>query len=402
VGRARRRVATPAGQLARRDARSPRVDQIRGQNAVRPWAESTLWTTPAAESLDPAASCTVPARAEPPDLGRYLDEVVVDGPPRRGPAGTWQGRWARRVRELTGVGRAATRHGFVLTRAQVRALGVTDAEFRRLIRAGVWWSPRFGIVSVLGRPPDDRGVAALRATAAALARKDAVVSHHSAAALHGLPTLVVPPRPELTRRDHASTGRRDQVHVRRAVLADGEVAEWFGAPVTSIARTVADLARTAVQEGLIAADAALHEGLATAADLAEAVSRCAGQPGARSARTAIALASPLAESPLESLTRLRVVEASLPTPELQVWITDPADGWRCRVDLLWPEHRLIVEADGRTKYRDDELWREKLRQERLERLGYRVVRVMWRDVMYHPNEMIMRIRCALHAARPTG
>jgi very-short-patch-repair endonuclease len=63
---------------------------------------------------------------------------------------------------------------------------------------------------------------------------------------------------------------------------------------------------------------------------------------------------------------------------------------------------VVLEADGRMKYRGDELWREKLRQERLERLGYRVIRVLWRDVMYRPTETIARIRRALLATWPTS
>jgi len=337
-----------------------------------------------------------------PDPDWYLDEVVVPAARIVGPARSWQAEWTHRARVPAGpVGRAAAEHGFVLTRAQLRKLGVADAEVRRLIARRTWWSPRFGIVSVVGRSEDPRAAAALSAAAAALARADSVVSHRSAAVLHGLPVLAVRQRPELTCRD-ASAGRRDQVHVRRAALAAAEIVEWFGTPVTSVARTIVDIARLAVPEGLIAADAALHERLVTPAELLDATSRCARQPGARSARTVVALASPLAESPLESLARLCVVEAGLPEPELQAWITDPSDGWRCRVDLLWPEQRVVLEADGRIKYRGDELWREKLRQERLERLGYRVIRVLWRDVMYRPTETIARIRRALSATWPTS
>jgi very-short-patch-repair endonuclease len=68
--------------------------------------------------------------------------------------------------------------------------------------------------------------------------------------------------------------------------------------------------------------------------------------------------------------------------------------------MLWPHQRLIVEVDGRVKYTADELWREKRRQERLERLGYRVVRVMWSDVVHDWPATLRRILDAL--GRPAG
>ncbi|HJQ41942.1 MAG TPA: DUF559 domain-containing protein, partial [Jatrophihabitantaceae bacterium] len=50
------------------------------------------------------------------------------------------------------------------------------------------------------------------------------------------------------------------------------------------------------------------------------------------------------------------------------------------VDFLWRNARLILEADGRTKYTDDALWQEKERELALTRMGYRVERVVWSDL----------------------
>jgi hypothetical protein len=100
----------------------------------------------------------------------------------------------------------------------------------------------------------------------------------------------------------------------------------------------------------------------TPTELTETTRRGTGWPGARTAREVVGLASGLAESPLESLLRLCVVDAGLPQPQLQVPIDDPADGWWCRVDMLWPEQRVVLEADGKIKYTGAELWREKRRE----------------------------------------
>ncbi len=55
--------------------------------------------------------------------------------------------------------------------------------------------------------------------------------------------------------------------------------------------------------------------------------------------------------------------------------------------------------DADVRRRDDELWKEKRRQERIERLGFRVVRVLWADVVDHPDETAARIRAALCGSR---
>ena len=266
------------------------------------------------------------------------------------------------------------------------------------MRNGSWTTPRYGVLAII---PDADGVGrAMAATAAALARPAHVISHRSAAVLHGLPLLWPPIIPELTTRAPSTLGQRFGVAVRSAALCTDELSAWYGAPVTTVARTVIDLVRWERRAGLVAADAALHERLVTLDDLARAARRSAGWPGARAARAIVAVASALAESPLESLVRLSVLDAGLPAPHLQVRVDDRADGWWCRVDMLWPEQRVVLEADGKIKYTDAELWREKRRQLRLERLGYRVVRAIWADVMVDPHPLMAHLRTYLQVPLP--
>jgi len=311
-----------------------------------------------------------------------------------------QGEWQARALELrriapdgpvAGAVTQALRQGFVLRRRQALSAGLTESHLRRLVRRGTWSLPRHGVLAVL--PHADAIAGSLRATAAALVRPGHVVSHRSAALLHGLPLLATPHAPELTALRASTLGARTACRVRGAALAADEVTDWFGAPVTTIARTVVDLGHHHGRAAaLVAADGAMHEGLLTAAALDAAVARCSGWPGICAVREVVLLVSPLAESPLESLTRLCLVDAGVLTPELQVEIIDPADGWRCRVDMLWRAARVVLEADGKVKYTDRELWREKLRRERLERLGYRVVRALWNDVTAQPDELVQRVR----------
>ena len=73
------------------------------------------------------------------------------------------------------------------------------------------------------------------------------------------------------------------------------------------------------------------------------------------------------------------------------------------VDFLFEESGVIVEIDGKVKYveeadrpsKRDRLWQEKRRQERLEDLGYEVVRLTWADLVSDRGQVDARIRRAI-------
>lgn len=319
------------------------------------------------------------------------------------PVQAWALRWADTAHILmrsSPADRLAARQGFVITRRQARMCGVTEPEVRSAVRRRLWSVPRRGVLSPI---PEGNAAtaAALAAAAAALAHPASVVSHRSAAVLLGLPLVTPVGRPTVTVTDAGRACCRADICVHMASLCGDELDTWFGAAVTSAARTVVDLARNdGVGAGLVAADAALRAQLVTSQTLAIAVRRAAGWPGVTLARQVVDLASPLSESPLESLTRLCLAVRGIPAPELQVEIR--TEGRLYRSDMLWRERRVIVEADGRVKYSGDALWTEKLRQERLERAGFRVVRVTWADVTRRPDEVAWRVRRALQLGGTSG
>lgn len=91
-----------------------------------------------------------------------------------------------------------------------------------------------------------------------LVAPDAVVSHRSAAVLHGLPTFGNLERVQLTRAT-GSGKRRGYVHLHVAPLPPDEVDDLAGVRVTSGARTVVDLARhQSFPEAVAIGDAALR------------------------------------------------------------------------------------------------------------------------------------------------
>ena len=334
-----------------------------------------------------------------PDPDWYIDNVLLFAEPGSarvwmpGPSSRWQAWWSAASTADSAVVRLAAQQGFVVTARQLRNLGFSRQQTRTLVRNGKWAVAGRGMVAPIDiRDPDPHLAArrhhAVRAAAAALDHADHVVSCRSAAILRGLPVFSLPSLPVLTDGEPAGLGRRAGAHIHGAALAMGDVTAWFGTPLTCPARTVIDIARHDRREGIVVADAALAERLVTRDELRAALDQARGWPGVRQARLVVELAADLAESPLESVTRLALVEGGFPVPDLQVRL-----GYY-RVDMLFRERRLIVEADGLDKYTAAELRREKTREMRLRAMGYRIERVMWNDVVRNWPETRARLNAA--------
>lgn len=320
----------------------------------------------------------------PPDPDWYLDHVLVHARPGidrldLGPIAAWLDWWDSQARDDDAMLALARGQGFVVTRTQLREAGWADHDLRREVRRGSWWLPARGTASPVAIPgnefSDRRRRHAIEAAATTLIRPGHLASGASAAVMHGLPTMAVPLFPELTGCTDDWRGRRATNHLRHAGISAEDRALWFGAPVMTIARTIVDLARHDSRSAIMAADAALREHCVTRDDLRAALSRARGWPGIRRARDVVALADGDAESPLESVVRLALHDDGFPAPQLQRVVA----GYR--VDFIWPEVRVILEADGRGKYDGDALWQEKKRELALRRAGYEVERVIWSDVM---------------------
>jgi uncharacterized protein DUF559 len=190
---------------------------------------------------------------------------------------------------------------------------------------------------------------------------------------------------------------------RAAALPASHVTYLHGLLITTPARTVVDLARfLPYAEGVAVADAALHLGLTTNAQLVAVRDACRTWPGINRASNVIEFADRAAESPLESRSRVAFARGGLPTPVLQAVIL-LRNGGRARADFLWTQWRVIGEADGRLKIqRPEDLWAEKLREDALRELGYEVVRWTWAEIVNHPEIVVARIMRAAARARRHG
>src|SRR5690606_25662330 len=153
-----------------------------------------------------------------------------------------------------------------------------------------------------------------------------------------------------------------------------------GVAVTSIARTVVDLARTLPKEqAVIAGDSALRLYPGMREQVSRALADARTRHGLARARTVVPFLDGRSESAGESLSRLRIAEAGLPRPILQYEIVG-GNGRRYRVDFFW-ENGVVGEFDGRIKYSDPrDVFDEKLRQDAIRDAGYEVVRWTWAEL----------------------
>ena len=292
----------------------------------------------------------------------------------------------------------ALRSGGVFTTSQAVAHGLTHERLRRAVERGEIERVGRGIyadrLTYAAAQASPFSAYDLRAAAAVTRlRRACLVSHESAAAVWRLSLLDDPPaRIRVTRPAQSRTGTQWQAAVRitHASLPVLHRRIQRGIPITSVGRTVVDLARSLpFREAVVVADSALRQRLVSRGGLSLVLLDCAHWPGAPQATTVIRFADDRAESPLESISRAIFYEYGLPAPDLQVWLGDePA---RHRVDFLWRKQRTIGEADGRGKYvQPADLWKEKRRQDALNDLGYEVTRWTW-EIEKHPVRVVERI-----------
>jgi hypothetical protein len=283
-------------------------------------------------------------------------------------------------------------------RAAAAAFGVSRRKVLTLIADGVVERVRRGVIvgaCTLERAATDRQLAhsiALRALL--LTYDDCYASHESAAYALDLPVLDLP-QYAIATREHGAWRGGATSRVRIAPLPAHHVATAQGLRCTTAARTAIDIARSGTfREAVVVGDAVLRNHC-DAASLLTVLDECSAWADVGKARLALGFLDERSESPLESASRAIIHEHDLPPPEPQV-VIDAGGSASYRLDFYWKEQRVVGEADGMLKYDDPAALRaEKVRQERLERLGLTVVRWSWREMLVETDQTITRLRRAL-------
>lgn len=265
--------------------------------------------------------------------------------------------------------------------------GLDDRTLRKLAARGDLVQVRRGVFAPAavwhGLDRDEQRRLVLEATAGRSDRP-LVFSHRSAAVLLGVP-LTGRPDPDVDVLTSMANGsRREHGFVKHATRAEGlEVVEVDGLAVTSIARTVVELAMVLpFRDAVAAADWALRQGVQRDR-LMELVEELARGAARRRAVRVIAFAGERAGSPDESKSRALIHELGFPAPDLQTRFDD-AFGLIGFVDFFWSSAALIGEYDGAVKLTNPAMLRgrtpaqavrdEKRREDRLRATGPRVVR----------------------------
>jgi very-short-patch-repair endonuclease len=267
------------------------------------------------------------------------------------------------------VAQIARRQHGVVSSGQLHEIGLSRNAVLERRRAGRLHRVHRGVYAVGHLAPSVKR----QWMAAVLALGDgAVLSHRSAAALWNL----LPAREgvvDVSLPGRGGRRRRLGIRIHRPLsLEPGELALNRGIPVTTPARTIADL-RTAVP----------------APELRRAIRQAdvlglAAEPNATSDRT---------RSELEHRFLRLCHRHHLPKPAVNLRIGSMT------VDFCWVEQRLIVETDGyryhrgRTAFEDD-----RARDLKLRALGYEVLRLSHRQVFHESAKVGAVLGAALKRA----
>jgi very-short-patch-repair endonuclease/predicted transcriptional regulator of viral defense system len=267
---------------------------------------------------------------------------------------------------------AGRQHG-VVSREQVRAAGLSRQAIHRRIEAG--WLVRLhqGVYAVghTALTPKSHLLAAVYAGG-----RGALASHRAAGGLWVVlrgaqPIEVTAPTPR--------TARQGIVLHRSRCIDPEDRAVIDGIPVTSLARTLVDLADVLLERRL--ADA-VHEAevrqLFDMRTVERVLDRLPGRKGRHRLRRVLAAyrdVQPFTRSEAERRVLELCETHGLPRPQVNVGIA----GYE--VDFYWPEAKLVLEFDGAATHLTRRAFRaDRARDRALAARGIHVVRATWRDL----------------------
>lgn len=290
---------------------------------------------------------------------------------------------------------AAKQHG-VFARWQALQVGVSRTQLQDRVTTGLWRRVLPAVYLVAGAPEDWRQ----QLHAALLwAGPGAALSHRTAAALHGFSRfresgvhLVSPHDKRPPRRVKVSATPR---------LTSTEVARVDGLVVTSVMRTLVDLAATE-SEGDVSAclDEALRRKWMSLEDFELVLRDHDGRRGVPLLRRLVTKLQG-AGGPTESDLEGRVLELldaegfSRPVSQHPVY----AGGKLRRLDFKFANSNVVIEADGYAYHSSPEAFeRDRARLNALRVRGFVVLQWTWKALMEHPDELVEQLRRLLRLA----
>ncbi len=284
--------------------------------------------------------------------------------------------------ELAIVGLATRQHG-VVSRIQLTGLGLTPGAIDSRLRRGRLLAIHAGVYAVGHLDLRRQGWWWAAVLAAGVGT---VLSHFTAAALWNL----LSPRSIIHISVPGRTGRLRLggvvAHRPRSLPAD-EVDHEDGLPVTTVARTLVDLAAVARESDLEhAVEQAERQSRFDLVAVQAVLAQSRGRRGIRTLREVILRwAGPnVTRSQLEIAFRAICRRAGAPQPLTNAPVL--LEGRHYEPDFLWPDRRLIVETDGFDSHKTKAAFvRDRRRDRRLRRADYAVERFSWDDIFFDPR-----------------
>jgi very-short-patch-repair endonuclease len=224
---------------------------------------------------------------------------------------------------------------------------------------------------------------------------DAVVSHHTAAAVWGLavPLQRDDSRIHLTVATGSAVRARADRSIHRGPLVAEEVVGRLGFRLTTPQRTWRDLAATLSLPALLAVTDQVLAHWCTRSELWEQLDLRPSGRGSARARSVLPVADSRADSPMESVLRWLLSAAGVPSPRLQHVIRTPSGTFRA--DFAWPESKVLVEFDGAVHREQGVFVQDLRRQNALVAAGWTVLRFTSADVLGRPEQVVAAILRAL-------
>jgi very-short-patch-repair endonuclease len=190
---------------------------------------------------------------------------------------------------------------------------------------------------------------------------------------------------------------------RRGRLPARDISCVQGIPVTTMPRTVIDLASVCGEEVVdVALDTAIRMGMRRRDFLTRLDELSApGRNGIAVVRRLVAervVEQGLTESPFERRLLRALRKARLPLPVCQFEISE--GDFSARVDFAYPERGLVIEADSYRWHDGRAAWeRDRARVSELASRGWRILLVTWLQLKYQSDVVLDRVRRALAVAR---
>jgi hypothetical protein len=294
--------------------------------------------------------------------------------------------------DLRGAQALAAQQFGALTVEQAKQFGLTPTFIRHRVDTGQWQRPMRGVI--LLTDSDNTLVGRCVGAMQLMQPDNAVVSHLTAARLHKLEGIPLPAPDEpihLTLPREQTRTQRPGVRLHYSRLGVDDVTVIQGVLLTSIARTLVDLALTTDRPTAVcAAESALRQGH----DLGDLRALMRGRRGSKRAARWWDDVDARAKTPIETRARLPLIDAGLAPDELQHKVVVDG-GLTLEIDMAYKGARLAVETDGRDSHSDPRQFEwDRRRWILLQQAGWTVVIFTWGDVL-RPFYVVQTVRRAL-------